>query len=337
MSTIGFGVIGCGGISNAHLTPLSKRDDARIVCVSDINPEAARGQAEKYGAEKWVTDARELLAMPEVDAVVVCTPTFLHPEGVLAAAAAGKHILCEKPIALSLEDADRMIAACDKAGVLFMIAFVRRFCSEWLKLRDIIQSGEMGRPVLWRGVSGSSGPHSPWFLDAEKGGGPFIDGCVHDWDFARFTFGEPEVVLASVRHMKEGDSTSLDTGSAIVRFQSGDELMRSWTWGLPGRACRSQGMHDVIGPKGALRFPGAPAAGSSMNQFVLTDGDGVEHALEYPHAGGPDWFAAQMDHFVSCIKEGKQPSVTGEDGKKAIAIALAVLEAGRTHKPVVLK
>lgn len=336
MSTIGFGVIGCGGISNVHLTALSKRDDARIVCVSDINPDAARGQAEKYGAGKWVTDANELLAMPEVNAVVVCTPTFLHPEYVIAAAKAGKHVLCEKPIAMTLEDADRMIAACDEAGVFFMIAFVRRFCNEWLKLREIIQSGVLGRPVLWRGVSGSSGPRSPWFLDAQKGGGPFIDGCVHDWDFARFTFGEPEVVLASVRHMKEGDSTSLDTGSAIVRFQSGDELMRSWTWGLPGTACRTQSLSDVIGPKGALRFPGAPAQGSKTNSFILTDGEGVEHALEYEHTIGQEWFDAQMDHFVTCIKEGRQPSVTGVDGKKALAIALAVLEAGRTHKPVVL-
>ena len=228
---------------------------------------------------------------------------------------------------MTLEDADhdRRVR---EAGVFFMIAFVMLL--QRVAVARIISGVSAGRSSPRRSALGRSPGSS--MLEGRR----LIDGCVHDWDFARFTFGEPEVVLASVRHMKEGDSTSLDTGSAIVRFQSGDELMRSWTWGLPGTACRTQGLSDVIGPKGALRFPGAPAQGAKTNSFVLTDGDGVEHALEYEHTIGQEWFDAQMDHFVTCVKEGRQPSVTGVDGKKALAIGLAVLEAGRTHKPVVL-
>ncbi|NLC56607.1 MAG: Gfo/Idh/MocA family oxidoreductase [Armatimonadetes bacterium] len=333
MSSIGFGIIGCGGISNVHLTALSKRDDARVVCVADVNPEAAKAQAERYQVAKWVTDPAELVAMPEVQAVVVCTPTFRHAEGVLAAAAAGKHVLCEKPISLSLEEADQMIAACEKAGSLFMVAFVRRFCNEWLKLRDIIREGRLGRPVVWRTANASSGPASPWFLDAEKGGGPFIDGCVHDWDFARFTFGEPEKVVASISRMKE-TTTALDTGTAIVKFKSGDEIVRTWSWGLPGTACSGQSMQDVIGPKGALRFPGAPAEGSKLNYFYYIDGDGKEHPIEYEHTGGQEWFDAQMDHFVTCVREGRRPCVTGEDGRNATELALAVLKAGASRETV---
>ena len=331
MSKIGFGFVGGGGISNVHLTALSKRDDAQIVCIADVNPDTAKAQAEKYQAGGWVTDNREMLATPGIDAVVVCTPTFLHAEPAIAAAQAGKHLLCEKPMAMTLADCDRMMAASEAAGKYLMIAFVRRFCNEWLKLREILQAGTLGHPVLWRGVSGSSGPRSPWFLDAEKGGGPFIDGCVHDWDFARFTFGEVAQVNGSIWHMKEG-TTSLDTGTALVRFQSGDELMRSWTWGLPGAACRAQGMADVIGPKGTLFFPGAPVDGKGY--FTHIDGEGQENKIEFDYTGGQEWFDAQMDHFVTCLKEGRTPSVTGLDGKKAVEIALGVMEAGSKRQPI---
>lgn len=334
MSTLGFGIIGAGGISNVHLTALSKRDDAQVVALADVNAETAQRQAERYHVERWVTDYHDLLTIPEIDAVVVCTPTYLHPDPVCDAAAAGKHVLCEKPIAMTLADADRMIHACQKAGVLFQMAFVRRFCNEWLKLREIIQEGLLGRPVIWRTATASSGPGRPWYLDAEKGGGPFVDGCVHDWDFARFIFGEPERAVASLLRLKE-HTTALDTGTAIVRFRSGDEIVRTWSWGLPGTKCRGQGMQDVIGPRGALRFPGAPAPGSKVNTFTFVDGDGVEHPIEYVHTTGQEWFDAQMDHFITCIREGRQPCVTGEDGRKALEIALAVLKAGSTREPVI--
>jgi predicted dehydrogenase len=146
MSKIGFGVIGCGRISENHFQGLSKLPDAQVVCTADVNLEAAQEKAQKYGASKWVADYHELLAMPEVEAVVVCVPTFLHADVVCAAAAAGKHVLCEKPIAMKLEDAKRMTAACEAAGVRFQVGFVRQFSTEWLKLREVITSGRIGRP-----------------------------------------------------------------------------------------------------------------------------------------------------------------------------------------------
>ncbi|MDH7569320.1 MAG: Gfo/Idh/MocA family oxidoreductase [Armatimonadota bacterium] len=335
MSKVGFAVIGAGGISNVHLSALARREDARVLAIADVNPEAAQRQAAKYGVEKWVTDYRDALSLPGVDAVVVCTPTFLHAEQVVAAAAAGKHVLCEKPISLTLEDADRMIAATEAAGTAFMIAFVRRFCNEWLKFREIIREGVLGRPVVWRTASASSGPNRPWFHEADKGGGPFIDGCIHDWDFARYTFGEPERVVASIFSMKR-ETSALDTGTAIVRFQSGDEVVRNWSWGLPGEKCRGGSMADILGPKGALRFPaGAPETGRT-NYFYHMDGDGVEHPLPYHHTTGQEWFDAQMDHFVGCVKEGRRPAVTGQDGREALRIALAVLEAGAKRESVLL-
>ncbi|MEN6547021.1 MAG: Gfo/Idh/MocA family oxidoreductase [Armatimonadia bacterium] len=331
MSKIGFGVIGCGRISESHLQGLSKLPDAQLVAAADINIESAQRQAEKYGASKWVADYHELLAMPEVEAVIVCVPTFLHADVVCAAAAAGKHVLCEKPIAMKMEDAVRMTDACAAADVRFGLGFVRQFSTEWLKMREIITSGRIGRPVLWRHACAIRVPFLRWFVDREKGGGPFIDGLIHDYDFALSTFGDAEWAMGSLMTFSE-HSTALDTGSAIVHFKSGDEIVRSWSWGLPGPSCNSAAWHDVIGPGGAIRFP---KADEGANLFVI-NGDGSEEAVPYEPAGGQEWFDRQIAHFADCVKEGKEPLATGAHGIKALEIALAVLQAGETHQLVTI-
>ncbi len=329
MSKLGFGVIGCGRISEAHLQALDKRPDAQFICGADINAEVAQKQAEKHGAKHWVTDYHELLSMPEVDAVVVCVPTFLHAEVVCAAAEAGKHVLCEKPIAMKLEDARRMTDTCRTAGVRFMVGFVRQFSTEWMKMREIVQSGRIGRPVLWRHTTAIRKPPLRWFIDREKGGGPFIDGSVHDYDFARSMFGDAEWALGSLMRFSE-DTTALDTGSAIIHFASGDELVRSHSWCMPGPNGNVPTTQDVIGPGGAIRFPNASEAGS----LFIINGDGSEEAVPFEPTTGQDWFDHQMAHFISSVQDGTEPLSTGERGVEALKIALAVLQAGESHELV---
>ncbi len=329
MSEIGFGVIGCGRISENHLQALAKAPGTRLQCVADVNAELAQGRAEQHGASAWVADYRELLAMSEVDAVVVCAPTFLHAEIVCAAAETGKHVLCEKPIAMKLEDAERMIAFCEGAGVRFMVGFVRHYSPQWLKLREIIVSGRIGRPVIWRNTVAIRIPPLRWFVDADRGGGPFIDGCVHDYDFARAIFGEAEWAMGSLMRFSE-TTTALDTGTAVIHFESGDELMRSWSWGLPGPSVRMASTEDVIGPGGGIRFPTAEE-GSAL--FVV-NGDGSEEPMPYEQTTGQDWFDRQMAEFVACIREKREPLASGTRGIRALEIALAVLRAGQTHELV---
>ena len=221
MSKLGFGVIGCGRISEAHLQALDKRPAAQFICGADSNAEVAQKQAEKHGAKHWVTDYHELLSMPEVDAVVVCVPTFLHAEVVCAAAEAGKHVLCEKPIAMKLEDARRMTDTCRTAGVRFMVGFVRQFSTEWMKMREIVQSGRIGRPVLWRHTTAIRKPPLRWFHStARRAADPLMA--------PRTTRLRPPPCsvtpsrLCSLMRFSE-DTTALDTGSAIIHFASGDE------------------------------------------------------------------------------------------------------------------
>jgi len=328
MSKIGVGFIGCGGIHNAHAPHLVDNPDAYIACAMDVSEDAARAHCEKYGTEAWTTDRDELLARDDVQAVVICIPTGYHPEAAIAAAQAGKHVLCEKPMAMTVAECEQMAEACEQAGVVLQIGFVRHFSNEWLKLREVIQEGMIGRPVVWRSVSGGSGAPTPWFFDKQIGGGPFIDGAVHNYDFARFTFGEATTVMADLRRLKES-TTAWDTGTAVVNFESGDQLIMAWSWGLPGfgYGVKAAGMHDVLGPLGAILFPG-----ENKLQVNL---EGGEKFVEFEADGGSDWFGRQMAHFVECVKSGGQPVAGAKEGLEATRIAEAILNIG--EQPAVVQ
>ncbi|MBU0607407.1 MAG: Gfo/Idh/MocA family oxidoreductase [Armatimonadetes bacterium] len=328
MSKLGIGFIGCGGIHNAHAPHLANNDRAYIACAMDVNPEAAKAHCEKYGTANWTTDVDELLARDDVDAVVICTPTGLHKNMVLKAAAAGKQIFCEKPMAMNVADCEAMDAACQTAGVVLQIGFVRHFCNEWLKLREIIQEGVIGRPVQWRSVSGSSGAPTPWFFDKELGGGPFIDGAVHSYDWARYIFGEATNVVTDIRKLK-ADTTAWDTGTVIVNFESGDQQLIIWSWGLPGFGgkVKADGAHDVLGPLGSITFPG----GNKL-QVNLEDG---EHEVEFEADGGSEWFGKQMESFLDCCLNGAQPIAGAKEGIEATRIAAAALSVG--NRPAIVQ
>ena len=328
MAKLGIGFIGCGGIHNAHAPHLVDNDSASIVCAMDVNADAAKAHCEKYGTADWTTDHAELLARDDVDAVIICTPTGYHKDYVLAAAAAGKHIFCEKPMAMNVADCEAMDAACKEAGVVLQIGFVRHFCNEWMKLREIIQEGMIGRPVVWRSVSGGSGAPTPWFFDKEIGGGPFIDGAVHSYDFARFTFGEATNVVTDIRKLK-ADTTAWDTGTVIVNFASGDQQLVIWSWGLPGfgYAVKADSAHDVLGPLGSIMFPG-----EGKLQVNLQDG---EHFVEFEADTGADWFRKQTAHFIECCNTGAQPVAGAKEGIESTRIAEAALSVG--NRPAIIE
>jgi predicted dehydrogenase len=321
MAKLGIGFIGCGGIHNAHAPHLVDNEEAFIACAMDVSADAAKAHCEKYGTKAWTTDRAELLARDDVDAVVICTPTGYHKEAVLDAAAAGKRIFCEKPMAMTVADCEAMDQACQRAGVVLQIGFVRHFCNEWLKLREIIQAGTIGRPVVWRSLSGGSGAPTPWFFDKQIGGGPFIDGAVHSYDFARFTFGEATNVVTDIRRLK-AETTAWDTGTVIVNFASGDQQIVCWSWGLPGfgYAVKADSAHDVLGPLGSIMFPGG-------NQLQVNL-QGVEQMVEFEADGGNDWFGKQMAHFLHCCRTGEQPVTGAKEGLEATRIAEAALSVG---------
>jgi len=335
-------MIGCGGISSLHGESWQRISNAAMVACADVDEEKAQEFKERFNVPDAVTDYRRLLERKDIDAVDICIPTFLHAGPAIAAAQAGKHILCEKPIAMTLNDADDMIRAAQAAGVRLMVAFPRRFSAEWRAFRRIITQGEIGRPVLWREVdSGAGPPRDPsaacWHLNAKDGGGPFVDNWIHHYDFARFTFGEPVWAWASLRTMKD-DSTSLDTGTCVVEFEAGDQLMISSSWGLPGRghdACRGGKMRDILGPRGAIVGPVRGPVDSDPH-LLINSGAKACRKVNYQRETNRDWFCGELAHFAECVLENRQPSVTPEDGRRALEIGLAVLRSSATTEKVSL-
>jgi len=329
------GMIGCGGIANHHAKRIKDVEDAQIVHCSDVSGDAAAQMAEEYGAAAHDTDYHALLDDKDVDAVYVCLPTFLHRDAVVAAAEAGKHIFCEKPIAMTSQHAQEMIDACAKAKVTFMIGFVRRYDPHWGKVGELVKAGRVGRPAIWRHCSAGGGPARPWFLDREQGGGPLIDGAVHDYDFLRSMFGDARRVFGSMKTFKS-DSTALDSGTGVVQFQSGDEAMLCWSWGLP-KGARGESLIDVLGPDGAISFT-APADQFPEGADPKTHGGvaivGEDNGRTVEVYEKKDMFLEQARDFVDCVLNGKPPMATGEDGKKALEIGLGILKSSDTGEPV---
>jgi len=334
---VNIGIVGCGGIARHHVNYLKPMDQAAIVAVFDVDRSAAESMVEHAGGNARVYDSFEqLLGHEPLDAVMVCTPTAYHHEPAAAALAAGKHVFCEKPIARTMEQCQRILDAAEASKGTLTVGYVRRFDNEWNTMGQIVRSGRLGRPVIWRFCSGAWHPRQRWFCDERIGGGPLIDGAVHNYDFALQLFGPARQVLAVGQTWNQRDNTALDTGSVIVEFASGDQLVLVWTWGLAeGAGC--EGLHDVVGPNGGIKWGLAP------DEYP----DGVDPArfggflVRTPGPdGGPvvfernDMFAEQMKHWVEALEQGRSPLVTGEDGRRSLQLALAVLEAMRVRGAV---
>ena len=326
---VNVGIIGCGGMGKLHSRSLKAIEGVRLAAACDIDAQALEAYAKEFSPARTYSDFGALVRDPGVDAVVVCLPTYVHKDAVLAAAAAGKQVFCEKPIALSEADAQEMIDACSQAGVILMLGFVRRFDNDWGTFKRLVEEGAIGRPVVWRHFMAGGGPHNSWFIDGEKGGGPIIDGAIHDLDFANWLFGPMAWCQGSARHFK---STSWDTVTVTIGYESGDELVLSWCWGLPKGAGGLHGQ-DAIGPGGTIFFPHSVPSGlvpadvpsDEQGAYWLDTGEEKKPVLFQKH----DMFLVEMEHFIDCCANGKQPVVTGEDGLKAIRVALQSLASAR--------
>ncbi len=334
MEKVRVAVVGFGQIGPVHLRSYQRiPDKVEVVSVCDLLPERRKLAQEQYGVKQTCDNYADLFSM-DVDVIDVCIPTHEHHALVMAAAEHGKHVFCEKPMAMKMEDAHQMEAACRKAGVKLQLGFVRRFDNEWNKFRQVVQDGLLGRPVVWRSAAAGQGAPTPWFFQRELGGGPFMDGAVHNYDFGHFMFG-PVKKVAAWGTTIQPERTAIDTGVANILYASGDTLQMMWSWGLQ-QGCRGDGLHDVLGEKGALAFrapKGESPGGSEVGHLVISRPGDEEEAHTFVRN---DMFADEMEHFIDCVREDREPMVTGKHGQDALQVALAVLEAFETGKPVEL-
>jgi len=324
VSALRVGIIGGGGMGRAHLAAYSRNEDTRPLWVADQMADRATAVAAEYALDNSGEDYHQLLEEAPVDVVSICLPTGVHAEAVEAAAAAGAHVMLEKPIALTLADADRVIAAVERAGVKLMLAYFRRFDAGWLAMRDLVMNGDLGRPVVQHSSRMRGVPTGrPWVLDPVLGGGYLLEAGNHHLDFARWMWGDPVSVEAVVDRMAP-DTRVPDTLHAVLAFAGGARLVLNWCFGGPAEADVYHQVEWVIGPDGMLQLH--PVFGPV--QYYPREGKPMELAGD-----APDPYALEINHFVQCVLDGRPPDVTGEDGRKALEMHLAILRAGGEAAP----
>lgn len=329
-----FGILGAGRIGRVHAETLAFRvPDAEIVAIADVNREAAQALAGRCGIRRVAASAAEIFADSEIDAVLICTSTDTHAELIAQAAEAGKHIFCEKPVSLSLEKIDASLAAVKKAGVKLQVGFNRRFDSNFARVRQAVQSGEIGRPYLMHIVSRDPAPPPISYLGPS--GGLFLDMMIHDFDMARFLLGdEVEEVYAAAGVLVDpaiGEAGDFDTAVVTLRFRSGAigtiDNSRKATFGYDQRV-------EILGSKGNI------ASGNRFPNQVVVSGEKSVYSdlpLNFFMERYSEAFAAELQAFVEALRDGKPVPVTGEDSRVPVVMALAAGKSCREHRPVRLK
>jgi predicted dehydrogenase len=272
--------------------------------------------------------------LPDVDVVDICTPTHLHYEMVLQAAAAGKDIVCEKPLALKVEQAREMVSACLRARVRLLVGHVVRFFPEYALAKTAVEAGQIGRPGVVRLHRGSYRPKKPvgnWFLDETKSGGILMDLMIHDFDYARWIAGEVASVYAKKVTAGHPDAP-VDYGLAILTHQNGVLSHIAGAWAYPPPTFRTS--LEIAGDGGLIQFDSDGTA-PIRNLIMKPQGNAPDVALpSSPLSESP--YTAQIKEFYAALEGGRPARVSAEDGLAAVQIAQAASESARTGKAVVL-
>lgn len=332
------GVIGCGAIAqHCHLPGYAKEKRVELAAAADPSPERRKEATEKFGAARTYADWREMLKNEELDVVSVCTPNFLHAEIVCAAADQGCHVFCEKPIAITMEQADRMKEALDRNGVRMMVGFTHRFFAGNRQAKELIESGGIGKPFMIRVRFAHGGPApgwamSDWFYDQKKaGGGASLDMGIHAIDLCRFLLAPIDKVAACVRTLIKDIEVD---DNAVMVFELGTGALGyievGWT-SKPGfsgaEVYGTEGSLIIDYRRGLELISGKASAGadSTTDSRII-----CRNVTE----GGWD---IEVKHLVDCLLDDT-PFIAGyADGRAALAVALAAFEASRKRCSVDLK
>jgi myo-inositol 2-dehydrogenase/D-chiro-inositol 1-dehydrogenase len=343
---VGVGLVGSGFIARLHADAFARSAIASVRGVASRSADRAEAFARQWDIPAWHTDFRVLVERPDVDLICVAAPNRLHRDIVVAAAQTGKHVICEKPLARTLAEADEMITACRRAGVKLMYAEELCFAPKYVRAKQLADEGALGEVYLVRQGEQHYGPHSGWFWDPDQaGGGVLMDMGCHGIEFARWIYGRPAVrcVTAEVGTFVHGERTRAEDHAIIwVRFEGLRAGLIEVSWAKPG------GMDDraeIVGSNGITYAD--LLRGSSLTTYSdVGYGYAVEKApdtrgwtftmYEEPWNYG---FPQEMHHFARCVAEDMTPLETGEDGRAVLEIIYAAYRAarhGRVEFPLML-
>ncbi|WP_248926988.1 Gfo/Idh/MocA family protein [Paenibacillus hamazuiensis] len=319
------GLVGAGVMGQTHHRSYRQLADVKIAAVCDIDEEKAGKIAGEWGAAVY-SSLEDMLKHADIDAVDVCLPTDLHRQAVELAAAYGKHVFCEKPIALTVEDSEAMIAACRKANVTFMVGHVVRFFPEYRSAREQLLSGKLGTPGVVRTIRSGAFPlWSDWFADYSRSGGPLVDLAIHDFDYLRWCFGPVSRVFSRTLG---GRLEKADHSLTVLRFESGAMAHVEASWGYP-QGAPFQTSIEIAGTKGIVQYD------KDKSNSIVQFGGKQPVSWDSPLAISP--YALELEHFIRCVQTGETPLTSGEEALESLKIGLAALESSKTGKPVQLE
>lgn len=342
MKTIRVGLVGSQFVSTIHHEALRTVPGVEIIAVASATEAHARAFAQKHDIPHWFHDYHKMYEMPEIDMVVLGLPNDKHCEATVAAAAAGKHVICEKPLCLSLADADQMIDACRRARVKLMYAEELCFAPKYVRLKQLVDEGAFGKVHLVKQAEKHDGPHTAWFWDVRRsGGGVTMDMGCHAIEFFRWLLGGPKGGKARIRSVFADMNTYVhgartrgdDVATLILKVDGDVTCIAEESWAKPG------GMDDraeVYGSQGvayadllhgnAIQTYSKKGYGYSVEKAGSTQGWSFTIYEEAWNYGFPQ----EMAHFISCVRDDRPPLCTGEDGKAVLEVIFAAYASAAT-------
>ena len=348
MAEVGFGIVGCGMIAAFHVRAIQDIVGAKVVAVHDMRQESADKIAAMSAGCTAYTDYDRFLQHPGLQIVNICTPSGAHLDPAVAAANAGKHVVVEKPLEITLERCDAIIDACRKNNVQLCTIFPSRFSAANIALKEAIDAGRFGKLTLgdtyvkwWRDQAyyDNGGWRGTWKMD---GGGAYMNQAIHNVDLLQWLMGPVAEVVALTGTLAHERIEVEDTGVAAVRFANGAiGTIEATTSAFPGHLKKT----EIHGTKGSViveqddvllwKFADETDADrATREKFAQKIGGGG--GASDPKAISYQGHFEQLNDFVQAIQTGRRPKVVGEDGRKSVEIILAIYASNRTGKKVTL-
>jgi myo-inositol 2-dehydrogenase / D-chiro-inositol 1-dehydrogenase len=337
---IGVGLVGAGLIGDQHALAFQRVKGARLIGVADPDSERAQRLRDSYALDFSCDDYRRLLERSDIDMICVGAPNDLHRDIVVAAASAGKHVVCEKPLARTMAEADEMIAAAEKSGIKLGYAELICFAPRYVRAKELMDEGAFGRVFQIKHGETHYGPHSEWFWHGERsGGGVMMDMGCHSIELIRWLYDKPaiEYVSAELGTFVHSERTDLEDHALVtIRFE-GDRLgFIETSWAKPG------GMDDRLDIQGSAgTCHGDMMAQSSLFTYSdvgygysvekgTTTGYSYSIAEEYYNYGMPQ----EMQHFTDCVLNDSEPMENGRDGRVGLEVIYAAYRSAATGSRV---
>jgi predicted dehydrogenase len=337
-------ILGAGFITDIHMESYHRFiPEAEVVAVYARKGDKAKEFAEKHNIAKWYTDVDAIINESGCEIVDICLPNFLHADACIKAAKAGKHIIIEKPLAVTLEEADAMIDACRKAGVKLMYAEELCFAPKYERVRHLVKEGAVGEVYMLKQSEKHSGPHTDWFYDVNlAGGGVLMDMGCHAMEWFRWMLGnaKPVSVYASMSTVLHKERTKGEDNSiVIIEFENGVTAVAENSWAKHGGMDDRSEVHGTGGVIYADLFMGNSAIsyskhgyGYAMEKADTTVGWSFTVFEEVFNQGYPH----ELKHFVDCVRNNKEPLVTGDDGRVVLEIIYAAYASAGSGKKITL-